>query len=143
MMANLLELSMVQTAHCAMHTQRFAVISLQQYSVQLFNRCTVTHPTCSVPKPTTQKGTAGTRTFHPSDCLLDYDSVSYHPDRVQFSKSRENPFQENKHSRTTGPFCYLFELHNSDQVKTFIWTHQKELVARDKPNGLFLHSPES
>lgn len=48
--------------------------------------------------------------------------------RVQFSKSRENPSQENKHSKTTVPFSYLFGLHNYYEVKTFLLTRQKKNV---------------
>jgi hypothetical protein len=99
---------------------------------------THSHSTLSwpAPKPTSQKGTTWSQDI-PSPGLYDDISVSYPPNRVQFSKSRENPFQENKHSWTTVPFCYLFGLHNYCEVKTFILTRQKELWAHTNPATLF------
>lgn len=76
------------------------------------------------PKPSAEKGTAWSQDI-PAHGLFDDVSASYPPPGVQFSKSRENPSQENKHSQTTVPFCYLFGLHNCYEVKSFLLTRQK------------------
>lgn len=110
-------------------------------SAQLLESITATHPRCaSHGNPQPRRAGPGLRTFQPLGLFGDV-SVSYPPNRVQFSKSRENPSQENKHCQTTVPFCYLFGLHNYCEVKTFSVTHQKRTLGSWEQDCLRLLCP--